>query len=68
MDRIHDPNREVFSVRDPHHNGSMEWSFINGKFYSRLSGATSAWNICKRFHATAKRVQALAKLVEASND
>ena len=66
--RIHDPERKIPCVRDPHHNGSMEWALINGRFYSRLAGHHSAWNRCQRFHATPARVLALASLVNNSTN
>lgn len=51
------------AVTDPHHNGSMEWTWINGRLYSRLRGTSHAWSLCKRVNATPSRLRALVSIL-----
>lgn len=58
----------AIAVTDPHHNGSMEWTWINGRLYSRLRGTSHAWRLCKRVNATPARLRALASILPPDDE
>jgi hypothetical protein len=56
------PPLGCFKLRDPHHDGAVEWTYWRGVFFSRPVGARQ-WTPAHRIHLTARRVQVLASLV-----
>lgn len=69
----HNYNKELqpptYIVKDPHHNGSLEYSLINGQFYKRKSARffthnTNQWKPIYSIHTTPQRVKALHSLLK----
>lgn len=62
---IESPDEVTTTVRDPHHNSTIEWKLDSGQYYQRLVG-TKRWASVKRIHATPARIAALAALTEST--
>jgi hypothetical protein len=53
-------------VTDPHHDGFLQWAWVNGKLYSRRCNTKyipGKWEVVKRVHITPARVAILNKLI-----
>jgi len=60
MNKITIP-QDVKRVKDPHHEGNIEWCFYNDDLYQRCVGQTK-WNKVNKTHATPKRAMVLSQL------
>ena len=54
-------SEDIIVLKDPHHDGSSEYTFFNNKFYHRCTCCTK-WTEIKRFKATKARVKMLYRL------
>lgn len=52
------------AVPDPHHGGSYEWRWMDGKLHHRLRGSSHKWVECRRVSVTPRRILAIAAALQ----
>jgi len=60
---------EAKVVSDPHHDGLVQWAWLDGKLYIRRCSTKhipGKWERVNRIHVTPKRLAVLNKLINHS--